>query len=173
MGIVAIDAQHRHFFEQAARLELALNSREPACRIEQLFEALASYAKVHFAAEERVMQEHGYPDVADHAREHSEFIRRLRSLFPQLETEGDSKPLVIALHGLIDCWLVDHITRSDQRVSDFVRAASSAMPTRDDMAYRSGADASAGESIDIGDSPRRPNQSPANMVLPWHATRRP
>jgi hemerythrin len=45
----------------------------------------------------------------------------LLSLVPQWESEDDSTAMLAALVGFLDSWLVDHVTRSDQRIADHVR----------------------------------------------------
>jgi hemerythrin len=120
-GVLAVDAQHQYIFEQAARFEEAVNRGDPTYSLERLFAALSDYARIHFETEERLMREMAYPDVADHVREHSEFTRRLSSLIPHFEAEGDSQALLAALSGLIDSWLTQHISSSDQRIADFMR----------------------------------------------------
>jgi hemerythrin len=90
-------------------------------RLQELFTFLDDYAKAHFAAEEQLMRDVGYPGLADHAQEHSEFKRRLRSFAPQWESEGNSTAMLFALSGLLQFWLTDHVTSSDQRIGEFLR----------------------------------------------------
>jgi hemerythrin len=121
IGVAEIDAQHRTLFERAARFEAAVQAREPSIRLQELFTFLEDYARAHFAAEEQLMRDVGYPRLAEHVQEHSEFRRRLQSLLPQLESEGDSTALSLALRGLLELWLTDHVTSSDQRIGEYLR----------------------------------------------------
>jgi hemerythrin len=121
-GVEEIDAQHRTLFERAALLEAAVTAREPRLRLEELFSYLEDYALSHFAAEEQVMRESAYPGIAEHVREHSEFRRRLKSLVPHWESEGDSAALLVALLGFLEFWLTDHVTSSDQRLGAHLKS---------------------------------------------------
>ena len=121
IGVPEIDAQHKTLFERAGRFEAAVKAREHSFRLEDLFAYLVDYARVHFAAEEKFMREVGYPGLAEQLHEHAEFRRRLLSLVPQWESEDDSTAMLAALVGFLDAWLIDHVTRSDQRIGDFVR----------------------------------------------------
>ena len=121
IGVEEIDAQHRTLFERVARLEAAIEAREPSPRLQELFTYLEDYARAHFAAEEQLMRDADYPGLTEHVQEHSEFKRRLRSLVPQWESEGDSTAMLFALGGLLRSWLADHVTSSDQRIGDFLR----------------------------------------------------
>jgi hemerythrin len=121
IGVPEIDAQHKTLFERAGRFEAAVKAHEHSYRLEDLFAYLVDYARVHFAAEERFMREVGYPGLAEQVHEHAEFRRRLLSLVPQWESEDDSPAMLAALVGFLDSWLVDHVTRSDRRIADYVR----------------------------------------------------
>jgi hemerythrin len=120
-GVAEIDAQHKTLFERVASFEAAVRAREPTLRLQELFTFLEDYARVHFAVEEQLMRDAGYPNLTEHIQEHSEFKRRLRSLVPHWESEGDSTALLAALLGFLDHWLTDHVTSSDQGIGDHVR----------------------------------------------------
>lgn len=122
IGVPEIDAQHRALFEQAGRFEAAVKAREHNFRLEDLFGYLANYARFHFAAEEQFMRDVGYPRLAEHIQEHSEFSRELLSLVPQWESEDDTTSALAGLLEFLDSWLMDHVTRSDQRIADHVRS---------------------------------------------------
>jgi hemerythrin len=121
IGVPWIDAQHQALFLRAERFAAASRAGEPGYRLEELFTFLSNYTLEHFAAEERYMREVGYPQLAEHVQEHREFIRRLRSLVPQWESEGGSSAMVIALLGFLELWLTEHIGGVDQRIGDFVQ----------------------------------------------------
>jgi hemerythrin len=121
IGVPEIDAQHKALFERAGRLEAAVKAHEHNFRLEDMFGYLVDYARVHFAAEEQLMREVGYPGLAEQVHEHSEFRRRLLSLVPQWESEDDSSAMLAALLGFLDSWLTEHVTTSDRRIGDYVR----------------------------------------------------
>jgi hemerythrin len=82
--------------------------------------ASAEYAMEHFEAEERYMREVGYPQLGEHIQEHREFMRRFSSLVPQWNSEGESSGLLNALLEFLNSWLTEHVSKSDQRIGDFV-----------------------------------------------------
>ena len=112
IGVSEIDAQHKALFERAGKFEAAVRAREPYYRLEDLFAYLLDYARVHFAAEEQLMRDMGYPRLAEHVQEHSEFRHRLLSLIPQWESEGDSTAMLAALLGFMEYWLTEHVARA-------------------------------------------------------------
>lgn len=84
VGNETLDAQHQRFLEQcnalADCLADCLSDASDAgirdagtLRFDQLFAALMASAREHFAAEEALLAEHGYPGLDDHRSEQEEF----------------------------------------------------------------------------------------------------
>jgi len=132
IGVPEIDAQHKALFEHAASFEAAVKARGPY-RLKELFAYLHSYARVHFDVEERLMREVGYPRLAEHVQQHSDFKRRLQSLIPHWEIEGDSAALLLALQGFLHFWLADHVRHSDSRIDDYLRRPGGGSAQRRDL----------------------------------------
>lgn len=122
IGVAAVDAQHEQLFAHAARFEEVVQRGASGARVAEVFQTLAAYTRTHFADEERLMREVGYPGLAEHGREHEEFTRRLQLMRPLWEREGDSDLLLGMLLALFRTWFADHITVSDQRIGEFTRA---------------------------------------------------
>jgi len=119
-GVPQIDAHHRAFLDHAVRFEADVAAREPNQRLADLLGFLARYARVHLEAEERLLRKARYPALAEHAREHAEFRRRLGALVTHWESEGSSAALLLALVGFLDLWLRSHVAVSDQRIGAYL-----------------------------------------------------
>jgi hemerythrin-like metal-binding protein len=122
IDVPEIDAQHRALFAQAARFDAAVRAGESSREIQQLLDFLSRYAVEHFEAEERLMREVEYPRLPRHALEHAEFRRRLSTLLPHWESEGDSVSLLMALSGFLMRWLREHVATSDRAIGEHIRA---------------------------------------------------
>jgi hemerythrin len=129
IDVAEIDDQHRELFAQAARFDAAVRAGESGKEIQQLLGFLSRYAVEHFAAEERLMREVEYPRYPSHALEHAEFRRRLATLLPHWESEGDSISLLMALSGFLVRWLREHVATSDRAIGDHIRARATRPPT--------------------------------------------
>ena len=121
IDVPEIDDQHRSLFEQAAKFDAAVRAGESSRTLQELFDFLARYAQEHFEAEERLMREAGYPRLASHMLEHAEFRRRLATLLPHWESEGDSTSLLMAVSGFLVRWLREHIASSDRAIGEYLR----------------------------------------------------
>jgi hemerythrin len=74
------------------------------------------------------MLEAGYPRLPSHALEHAEFRRRLATLVPHWESEGDSSSLLMAVSGFLVRWLREHIGTSDRAIGDYLRTRATQPP---------------------------------------------
>lgn len=129
IDVPEIDAQHQALFDQAARFDAAVRSGQSALEVQELFAFLSRYAQEHFEAEERLMREVDYPRLPSHTLEHAEFRRRLATLVPHWESEGDSSSLLMAVSGFLVRWLREHIGTSDRAIGAYLRARATRPPT--------------------------------------------
>lgn len=79
---------------------------------------LLTYTKVHFAAEERLMQRHAYPHFARHKQLHDELTEQVLQLKDKLQT-GQMVASVTLANFLKD-WLQKHITQEDRKYGQFI-----------------------------------------------------
>jgi hemerythrin len=89
--------------------------------LERIFERLIRYTRVHFAHEEQLLVETGYPDAAIHEQEHDHLMARLRDLqlrFRCVTNVASSLEVVNLLKG----WLFSHIQISDQEYVSHLKA---------------------------------------------------
>jgi hemerythrin len=113
IGVASIDAQHRELFDRVTRFEEALE-RSDATAIADAFDFLRSYAAVHFADEEKLMREGGFPAQEEHRAEHREFTTRLDALVREHREKGASAFLGLRARNWIVVWLLDHVGVRDQ-----------------------------------------------------------
>lgn len=77
-----------------------------------ILKALISYARAHFRREERLMEKHGYPDVARHRDEHQLLEGLLTELYVEYERTPDPETHREIME-LLNHWVVDHILKID------------------------------------------------------------
>jgi hemerythrin len=89
---------------------------------EELFlvlEELVDYTISHFAFEESLMEEAGYPFIKAHKKVHQLFTRRVESFLSRFNTGED---IADELMHVLKTWLVNHIKRDDRDYTDTVKA---------------------------------------------------
>jgi len=73
LGFSEIDDQHRSVFEHFEKLSQAARQANVKEILEELSFFLCDFAKDHFAAEEKIMAEYGYPAIELQKHQHAEF----------------------------------------------------------------------------------------------------
>jgi hemerythrin len=121
LGIQALDEQHRGFFEAGHRLYDAILNCEGEKRVEESVAFLRDYANRHFKEEEGFMEKHAYPHLAQHKKQHTEFLETLDGLRHDLELFGPSQHLADRTWEISQEWLVNHIIEEDTRYAHYIK----------------------------------------------------
>jgi len=79
---------------------------------------LLTYTKIHFSAEERLMREHGYPQLADHKRLHDQLMDKVIQMNDKVRS-GRMVPSV-SLGTFLKDWLLTHILQQDKKYGEFI-----------------------------------------------------
>jgi len=118
-GIPKIDRQHETLTDLLNALNEAHRAGKPRdvllFRLEQLIEAVHE----HFADEEALMREQGYPDVDLHKAEHDFLLAQV--LHFREEFAADKVGLSESMMDYLRDWLRDHILISDRRMARFLK----------------------------------------------------
>jgi hemerythrin len=88
-----------------------------------VLQRLIDYTVHHFASEEALMEQNGYPDLAKHQAEH----RALTDKVVAFQQEFNAGPAVITseLMTFLQQWLTVHIHNIDRRQGEFINAKGS------------------------------------------------
>ncbi|MCW1981470.1 hemerythrin [Xanthomonas arboricola] len=109
-GIEVIDHQHRRLVETINHLQVAQTSLQRLA-VSDVIDELIDYTLSHFAFEEELMEEAGYPFSHAHQRVHAVFAKRVddyRLRFQAGEDVSDE------LRNMLSRWLFNHIRGDDQ-----------------------------------------------------------
>jgi hemerythrin len=122
VGIPEIDAQHQELFRRVDRL-LAATLADDHGETGAMLAFLGEYVEVHFATEERFMQEVAYPGLERHRGEHERFVADLRALHRDFAGGGAFPGLVGRLNRQIGDWLRGHVCVTDLALGRFASRA--------------------------------------------------
>jgi CRP/FNR family transcriptional regulator len=128
IGVDAIDEQHRRLFDISNRFYDAWRvraGRDALCRI---FDELLEYTRYHFAEEEKLMRQIGYPGLPQHRRSHEELVDLVGRFRRQLE----SGALGIETEALefVKTWLNIHVLEDDRDIGDYLQRMHKQAPAR-------------------------------------------
>lgn len=121
VGVQEIDSQHQELFRRVNRLLDAMRAGKGKDEISPLLEFLEDYVVTHFRAEEALMEKHGYHKRAAHKVYHSGFVRDFGNIKAKIEAGGVTAVATIELQRWISEWLVNHISKVDRELGDFIR----------------------------------------------------
>lgn len=117
LGIQVIDSQHQRIVEYINELDMAVRHHSKD-GVGHVLNELVDYTLSHFAFEESMMEEAGYPFLNAHKKVHELFTRRISSYVQKHSMGQDiSKELLTTL----ETWLVNHIQHDDKDYADSVR----------------------------------------------------
>lgn len=118
VGIDAIDEQHRYLIDLINDLFEVVSNKRDSGVVARLIKATITYAKVHFRAEEEMMQHYGYGEMHRHVQQHHAFEAKAFEFYEELHVN----PLAVqfdALRYLRD-WLIHHIRVEDVKLRSLV-----------------------------------------------------
>jgi len=112
-----LDAQHKQIIAIINELYTAIERGEDRAKLAGLLDRLCQYTVVHFRHEEQVMQQHGYPDLAQHKALHEQ----LRHQTADLRTHVSLVTGRDLLRFLKEWWL-EHIQSQDKKYAPYLGA---------------------------------------------------
>jgi len=118
LGIPTIDAQHKALFGWIDTLNVAIRNGVGSEAVGEVIWKLITYVTEHFGEEERLMLSCNYPGLADHRKEHDQFVSRLHEIQVNFIDENEMSKSVLDF--MVD-WLVCHIKGTDQGYSRFIQ----------------------------------------------------
>ncbi|MDR0948938.1 MAG: hemerythrin family protein [Lachnospiraceae bacterium] len=119
-GIELIDREHKRLFEIAeSAYQLLKNDFMPDKfdAIHAILQELIDYTKVHFADEEKYMEEMKYRRIFSQKVMHKEFIDKLDAIDMDEVDKNPEKATEDITRFLTD-WLVEHILHMDKQIAE-------------------------------------------------------
>jgi len=123
MRIPEIDAEHRHFIGLVNELNEAIIERMDNKEIQRRMRAVLDDATMHFAHEEALLKEWGYPEAEEHAQQHAQISAFLNEIMKSVD-RGRIE------HGWLEAGLemkrvlVKHLLNDDMKYRDYHLAQS-------------------------------------------------
>lgn len=115
VGVKEIDTQHKKLVELANELSDAVVAGKGKDVLGKTLSALVSYTVTHFGTEERLMDQHKYPAVADHKQQHKDLVKTVTDFKAKFD-KGDANLSTEIMNFLRD-WLTKHIMNTDKALA--------------------------------------------------------
>ncbi|MEZ5739705.1 MAG: hemerythrin family protein [Burkholderiaceae bacterium] len=116
-GQMLVDTEHRLLVFLFRKLDVAIKTGQSQKVVNQVIGELKRYVEFHFASEENVMRETGYPHLVTHQEIHHQLLAELGLFESKLAAR---KEFPEDLLFFLNQWLFDHIAKHDQHVARHV-----------------------------------------------------
>ena len=127
IGNSTIDTEHRELFRLINEFHDRWIEKRNLQDIAIVLNQLVVYVQTHFTHEENIMEEAGYPRLAEHQAIHEAMVKTIFDLRQSFES-GNSR-LEMDTMKFVKAWLVDHILKNDYLFRDFLVRRKSAGET--------------------------------------------
>lgn len=114
VGNSEIDVQHQELIVLTNEFLAANGKRQLIACAMRLFK----YTREHFAFEEGIMREIGYPAISHHVEQHNILISKLSAIAEDIASDRLDK---VNLTFFLSSWLLDHIGKSDAKLAAYVK----------------------------------------------------
>lgn len=119
VGVESLDDDHRKLINLINYLQMAIHYQTGEEFEKQAMDEVVAYTKYHFAREEKMMEDAGYPDLEAHKKTHHEMITKVEEFMDDYENRGHDALEVVAR--FLKVWLVKHINGTDQEYSSLLK----------------------------------------------------
>ncbi|HAN44713.1 MAG TPA: hemerythrin [Ruminococcaceae bacterium] len=123
-GNAKIDEQHKMLFDAINNLLDACGKGKGRAEIEKTLIFLNDYIATHFADEEKLQMQYGYPDYPQHKKYHEGYKQVVRDIIDEFKKDGATLVLLGKVNSSIATWLVNHIKKEDVKVAAHIKNSS-------------------------------------------------
>lgn len=121
LNVPEIDDQHRKLIEIIRSFQEAMLEGQASSALSEILRKMHIYTEVHFALEERLMEQTGYPDLAEHREAHHRLAEQVAAYQDKFDS-GQAIPSVQLMIFMRD-WLTSHILAMDKKMGSHLRRA--------------------------------------------------
>lgn len=114
VGIDAMDYEHRQMIDLINELYVELKDRRDSVAIEQFLGDIHSAISMHFALEERIMQDAAYEEYEAHKDDHEDLLDQIRSMMDTFSRNSDEG--FVELEQRLSDWFARHFSSFDARM---------------------------------------------------------
>ncbi len=118
VSVQEMDKQHQELIRLINQLHEAMKNGKGKDEIGKVLTGLIRYTKIHFAAEEKLMQEAHYPGYQQQKSAHEALVKQVLDLQTRFNANETLKPAEVIT--FLSNWLVNHIKGEDKKYAPFL-----------------------------------------------------
>lgn len=118
-GNAVIDKEHRELFQAVNKLLDACSAGKGRTSMDETIQFLNNYVDKHFAHEEQLQRQSGYPGITAHRTFHEKYKQTLKEITSRISVSG---PTIVELGNLNKhiSVLISHISTEDKKLGEFL-----------------------------------------------------
>ena len=120
VNIAELDQQHQQLFRTLGELEHALHNHSAESIVDAVLATLIQYTIHHFAAEERLMQQNGFPGLHEHRNDHQVLAQKLTKF--NLSRKAGHPEIPTHLLPFLKTWWQEHVLKTDKEYTAFLNS---------------------------------------------------
>lgn len=113
VNVRELDDQHQKLVGMVNTLHDAMRRGEGKEALKKIFFGLVNYTASHFAAEERLMKQTGFPEYDEHRRIHEKMTAKVLAF--QKEFQQGKVGLTLDVMKFLENWVEKHIMGTDKK----------------------------------------------------------
>lgn len=120
VNIKEIDEQHKRLLALVGDLHAAMLGGQGRQALGKVLNGLISYTASHFAAEERLMKAHGYPEYEEHRNIHARMTQKVLDI--QKQYQDGKINITLETMKFLEDWVAKHIMGTDKKYGPFLNS---------------------------------------------------
>lgn len=120
VGVKQFDAEHCQLVGITNQLHDAIKAGSGAQAVQATLQQLSEFAVRHFHAEEELLEEHGFPHLAEHQKAHQAILDNLLKF--NTDCQDTIQPLQHNLMQFLLDWLISHTKTVDKQYGPFLNS---------------------------------------------------
>jgi hemerythrin len=121
VGVAVLDEDHKKLVGMVNELYDAMQAGHGKESLGPILDRLVDYTKVHFAREEKLFGQTGYPEAVPHKQQHDALTRQVLDVQRKYAAGAAATVSLEVMHFLRD-WLIKHIQGTDQKYRSHLNA---------------------------------------------------
>jgi hemerythrin-like metal-binding protein len=118
VGSAKLDAQHKYMFGLINELFAAIRKGHETEKVKQVIDGALDYGRMHFADEERIMLQCGFPQFPSHRQIHQDYTPKIKGLMADYQRRlGDISSELLRF---LKTWWLNHILNMDKEYAPYL-----------------------------------------------------
>lgn len=125
VGDFDLDQQHQKLFKLVNRFNEAMQLGQGHALLDRVLTELVDYTVKHFSAEEKAMEQAGYPELEQHKETHRKLVQKVSEMVQRFQS-GETR-LTVEIMNFLEQWLKQHILGVDKQYGPYLHPEKEAL----------------------------------------------